>query len=103
MVFVFVHQQSKDIAGGVDQAWNPARRYLLVFHVGAGDQGVYGSHDDVKNSRFLVLMICRKLDSTMKKWRLKGSVLMEKPHRSQLSMRRQPKRIKNDCFCAAPR
>ncbi|KGP75476.1 S-adenosylmethionine synthetase [Desulfosporosinus sp. Tol-M] len=79
MVFVFVHQQSKDIAGGVDRAMESRAGDTSWYSMlGAGDQGtVYGyATDETAEKLPLPLVyahaICRKLDSTMKNGVIKG-------------------------------
>jgi len=79
IIFVYVHQQSKDIAGGVDRALESRAGDTSWYSMlGAGDQGtVYGYATDETTEKLplpLVLAsgICRKLDSVMKSGVVKG-------------------------------
>jgi len=73
LVFVYVHQQSKDIAGGVDRALESREGDTSWYSMlGAGDQGtVYGYATNETSEKLplpLVLShaICEKLDKVMK-------------------------------------
>jgi S-adenosylmethionine synthetase len=73
LVFVHVHQQSKDIAGGVDRALESREGDTSWYSMlGAGDQGtVYGYATNETSEKLplpLVLShaICEKLDKVMK-------------------------------------
>ena len=73
LVFVYVHQQSKDIAGGVDRALESREGDMSWYSMlGAGDQGtVYGYATNETSEKLplpLVLShaICEKLDKVMK-------------------------------------
>ena len=73
LVFVHVHQQSKDIAGGVDRALESREGDTSWYSMlGAGDQGtVYGYATNETSEKLplpLILShaICEKLDKVMK-------------------------------------
>ncbi len=78
-IFVYIHEQSKDIAGGVDNSLEKRDGdEKIEDSVGAGDQGsVYGYATDESKSMLplpLVLShkICQKLDESRKDGTIKG-------------------------------
>jgi S-adenosylmethionine synthetase len=73
LVFVYVHQQSKDISGGVDRALESRDGDTSWYSMlGAGDQGTvygYATNETPEKLPFPLVCahkICRKLDSVMK-------------------------------------
>jgi S-adenosylmethionine synthetase len=75
---VFLHEQSPDIAGGVDTAWEVREDSTVAHEIGAGDQGTMYGYATCETPSYLPLpleiahRICRRLDESRKQGTIIG-------------------------------
>lgn len=101
LIYVFVHKQSKDIAGGVDLSVEARNGDTSCYaHLGAGDQGtVYGYATD-ETDEYIPLplllshKICKRLDSVRRDNIIRGIKPDGKAQVTVEYLNGKPKRIK---------